>query len=73
MKSIADQSRVDTLHATSQTTASERIELALRLGDQAIDIFASANNVGKDEARRVLRRNNQLGRRHSAVALVEDQ
>jgi len=73
MKSIANHSREDASQTTSQMTASERIALALRLGEQAVDIFASANSVGKDEARRTLRRNNQLGRRHSAVALIEDQ
>jgi len=64
---------LDASQAASRLSASERIALALRLGDQAVDIFASANNVGKDEARRILRRNNQLGRRRSVVASVDGQ
>lgn len=49
-------------------STSERFALALRLGDDAVRTYASANNVDAQEARRILRRNNQVGRRYSAVA-----
>ena len=73
MKSVADQSLEETLEAVLQMSASQRIALALRLGEQAIDLYASANRVGRDEARRALRRNNQLGRRYSAAASIEER
>jgi hypothetical protein len=71
MKSVADQIAREAVEAVSTLTASERVSLALRLGEQAVEIYASANCVGQDEARRILRRNNQLGRRAS-VALSDD-
>jgi hypothetical protein len=71
MKSVADQSHDDTVQAVLRMSASERVALALRLGEQAVDLYASANRVGRDESRRALRRNNQLGRRHSAAAAIE--
>lgn len=73
MKSIADQSRQETSIAALEMTASERISLALRLGEQAVDLYASANKVSREEARRILRRNGQIGRRYSAVASAEDE
>lgn len=68
MKSVADELAREQARETFKLSASERVALALALGDQAVDWFASANHVTRDEARRILRRNNQIGRRPSAVA-----
>jgi len=68
MRSVADSLARDTQDAMLKLSAAERVILALRLGEQAIDTFAAANHVGRDEARRVLRRSNQFGRRRSVAA-----
>ncbi|MFN2427347.1 MAG: hypothetical protein ABR587_12975 [Candidatus Binatia bacterium] len=68
MKSIADDLACEVLEATLRLTPSERVELALRLGGQAVDTYASAHQVSTDEARRILRRGKQVGRRFSAAA-----
>jgi endonuclease V-like protein UPF0215 family len=46
----------------------ERIRLALELGDRAVRLYAEAEGIGLDEARRVLMKNSQKGRRPSKVA-----
>jgi hypothetical protein len=46
----------------------ERIHLALQLGDRAVRLYAEAESIGVDEARRVLMKNSQKGRRPSKVA-----
>jgi hypothetical protein len=52
-----------------QGTAEERILLALRLGREALDVFHTTLPPGTtlDEAREILRRNKQRGRRSSKV------
>jgi hypothetical protein len=72
MKSVANELALEDQNATLALPVSERVALALRLGEQAIDTYASANSVSRDEARRVLRRNNQIGRRPSAAAAEND-
>jgi hypothetical protein len=49
-------------------TVDERVHLALELGDRAVRLYAEAESIGIDEARRILRRNGQKGRRPSKVA-----
>lgn len=46
----------------------ERIRLALELGDRAVRLYAEAESISLDEARRILMRNSQKGRRPSKVA-----
>jgi hypothetical protein len=46
----------------------ERIHLALELGDRAVSLYAASENLPLDEAREVLMRNSQIGRRYSKVA-----
>lgn len=68
MKSVADSLSRDLRLEVSKLTATERVALALSLGDEAVSTFASANGISRDRALRILRRNNQLGRRPSAAA-----
>jgi len=72
MKSVADELRLEDLNATLALSVAERVALALHLGEQAVATYAAANGVSPDQARRILRRNNQIGRRPSAVALEND-
>ncbi|HEX7677962.1 MAG TPA: hypothetical protein VF713_07560 [Thermoanaerobaculia bacterium] len=46
----------------------ERIRLALELGDRAVRLYAEAEGISSYEARRVLMKNSQKGRRPSRVA-----
>ena len=43
----------------------ERVELALSLGDEAIEDYAAARGIAHDEALRLLRRERRVGRRYS--------
>lgn len=72
MKSVADQSAREVLEATLRLSPAERVELALRLGREAVTIYASANGVTEEEARRVLRRNNQRGRAPSVAGSFDE-
>lgn len=72
MRSVADELVLEERNATLALSVSERVALALRLGEQAIATYASANGVSRDEARRILRRNNQIGRRPSVAAAEND-
>ena len=68
MKSkIAEDVSRERDRSTQELPVSDRIALALRLGSEAVRTFASTNNVSEEEARRILRRNNQIGRRPSKV------
>jgi endonuclease V-like protein UPF0215 family len=72
MKSVADESAREVLEATLRLTPSERVELALRLGTEAVAAYSAAHGVTSDEARRILRRNNQRGRRPSVAASLDE-
>lgn len=50
-------------------TPEERLELALRLGRRAVELFLATQPPGTTEAqaREILRRNKHRGRRHSRV------
>lgn len=71
MKSVADSLPRDLQLEVSKLTASDRVALALSLGEQAVSTFASANGISSEQALRILRRNNQLGRRRSLAASHE--
>ena len=64
MKSkAADTLSEQTAATVRDLSVSDRVALALRLGDEAVKTFASFHNISLDQARSILRRNNQLGRR----------
>lgn len=72
MKSVADELARQTAEAVKKLSPGERIALALRLGDQAVEVFAAAKGIDRAEARRILRRNSQIGRRPSRVMSDDD-
>ncbi len=45
---------------------SERMEIALRLGENDIDLLVAARRITRTEARKEFERNRQRGRRRSA-------
>jgi hypothetical protein len=46
-------------------TVAERVEMALRLGEESLAIYMAAQGVDRDTALRDLRKRNQIGRRRS--------
>jgi hypothetical protein len=73
MASVADSLSRETLEEMRRLSADQRIELALRLGLEAAQTLASARGISVDEAREILRRNKQIGRRPSKAAGCGDQ
>ena len=66
MKSkVAEELRRETDEAVRAMTMEERMALALRLGDEAIETLAAARGITRDEARRVLEKEKRHGRRYS--------
>ena len=63
LASLRDDLRRETL----ALSPAERVERALRLGDDDALIYAAAEKIPLDEAREALRPRRQLGRRPSAV------
>ena len=62
MKSIADHHSREEARALSALSADERVALALRLGDDDLDIFRQAQNLSRGDALRALRQARQAGR-----------
>lgn len=67
MKSVADSLAAETDAAALDLSPGERIALALRLGERDARLYAAANSVTVEEARRILSRNSRAGRRPSVV------
>jgi hypothetical protein len=68
MASVADSLARETLEEMRRLSADQRIELAFRLGLEVAQTLASARGISVDEARQILRRNKQIGRRPSKAA-----
>jgi len=62
MKSVVDDHREDERRAQAAMTASERVALALELGDQDLEIFRRARGLSEEQALCDLRRYRQAGR-----------
>lgn len=62
---VAEELRAEQITDVLQMTLDERLELAFRLGDEAIADYASANGVDVETARRVLMKQRHAGRRRS--------
>jgi hypothetical protein len=62
MRSIADTFRFERAREEAAMSASERVALALELGDQDLEIFRLAHGLSANEALRELRRRRQAGR-----------
>ncbi|HEY1305294.1 MAG TPA: hypothetical protein VGF24_17170 [Vicinamibacterales bacterium] len=65
MRSIADDLRRDTMRRVAQLSVTERIALALRLGDEDVAQYRAARGVNDADARRALKRARALGRQPS--------
>ncbi len=62
MRSVADDLGDELRRQVAALTPSERMALALRLGDDDVRAYAATHGVGEDEARRVLGRTRRIGR-----------
>jgi len=62
MESVVDDHREEDRRAQAAMTVSERVALALDLGDQDLEIFRRAHGLSEDEAFRQLRHHRQAGR-----------
>lgn len=62
MTSVADAIRAEDRRRLTSLTAGERVELALRLGDEDLETFRRARRLSREEGRRQLRLARQVGR-----------
>jgi hypothetical protein len=69
MRSVADDLRDESRAADERLTPEERIELALRLGDEDLETFRSARGLDVETARRLLQLQRQTGRQPSKCIL----
>lgn len=67
MPSVADELSHELRDAVALLTPDERIELALRLGDEAVALYCAAQGVDAATAREHLAASRQTGRRSSRV------
>jgi hypothetical protein len=65
---VADELRRELRERILAMTPAERIALTARLAESDLDLFCSARQIPRDEARRLLIRARQAGRRPSRVA-----
>lgn len=65
MKSVADALRAETLAETLAMTPDERLALAFRLGDEAIEDLARSRGISRDAAAWLIRAQRRAGRRYS--------
>jgi hypothetical protein len=68
MRSVADLLRQDTRARVLDLPMMTRLEIALRLGDDDVVLYAAHAHVDPDEARRRLRAQREHGRRPSRAA-----
>ena len=68
MRSVADELRQRDREDLAQRSPSERVLLALALGDQDVETFRQAHGVDETSARRELERRRQHGRTPSRCA-----
>ena len=62
MSSVADDFRRQTIARVLALPMAARVELALSLGDDDLDLFTRVSGLDRDEARRRLRAQRQRGR-----------
>ena len=62
---VADEVRQATDRDIMEMSIDERIELAFRLGDEAVRTLAAARGISLEEAHRILEREKRRGRRYS--------
>jgi hypothetical protein len=69
MHSVADDLRHERMQALASLTVSERIELALRLGEDDVRLYCQVHQVDQQVARRVFARAKAAGRPRSILTL----
>jgi hypothetical protein len=62
MRSVADDLKRRDREAVLKLSPDERVELALRLGEEDLDSFCRAQGVDIETGRRLLQRRRQAGR-----------
>lgn len=62
MKSVADDLRAELREKALQLSVQERLDLALRLGEESLELFRQANGLDRKTAIRLLQRRRQVGR-----------
>lgn len=62
MKSVADDLRAELREKTRQLSTQERLDLALRLGEESLELFRQANGLDRKTAVQLLQRRRQAGR-----------
>jgi len=67
MRSILDDLRDESRRDLARRTPLERIELALRLGDDDVALVCAGRAVSGQEAKRLIARSRQRGRHVSAA------
>jgi len=65
MSSVADRLREEQHEEVRRMAISERLALALRLGDDDLELFSRAKNLDREKAAALLRRGHRNGRRPS--------
>jgi hypothetical protein len=68
VKSVADQLRRDTAARIRRLSVTERVSLALSLGDQDLELYMRASGRPRPEALRILRAQRIRGRTTSRAA-----
>jgi hypothetical protein len=67
MRSVADDLRRQTVAHVLTLPVPARVELALSLGDDDLEVFVRTSGLDRDEARRRLRAQRQVGRARSVA------
>lgn len=62
MRSVADDLRNELREEMKRLSVEERLELALRLGEEGLELFRQANGLDRETAIRLLQRRRQAGR-----------
>lgn len=65
VRSVADDLRDELREEEAQLPFEERLRLILRLGERGLAVYAQANGVDRETARREFERHRQAGRRPS--------
>jgi hypothetical protein len=65
MRSVADDFRNESARMVAKLPMSERVALALRLGDQDVALYQAAHGISHADARRALATARHVGRRPS--------
>lgn len=72
MHSVADDLRRELRERVVALSPGERVALAIRLAESDLDLFCSARQIPRDQARRLLMRARRAGRRPSRVTEAGD-